>query len=303
MRTKIGAPVRTKTGARVCAPRPARLFARQTVVFDAWPLLTLAPPLTSVWHARAGVDAANGRGGELTVEASEKPNVRKRLAADRTRRTSKADQVYVEIKEAILSGGLGPGAAIDKLALCARLGVSRFPITAAINRLAFERLVVIEPQHGSFVAKIAAVDVREWMMIRRALECEIAGEAARALPAEAAREIERNLRYQLAAAEAGDVPGFYALDVEFHKLIVDGMALRHVREILDGLRSHLERVRRLSLSPPGRLPSAYAEHRAIFEAIMAGNAPAASAAMRAHLDETTATFERIAEQNPDDFDG
>lgn len=239
----------------------------------------------------------------MAVQTSEKPSTRKRLVADRARRTSKADQVYTEIKEAILSGALAPGGAIDKLALCARLGVSRFPVTAAINRLAFERLVVIEPQHGSFVAKIAANDVREWMMIRRALEAEIAAEAARGLPAETQREIERNLRYQQAAAEAGDVAGFYVLDVEFHKLIVDGLALRHAREILDGLRSHLERVRRIALSPPGRLPSAHAEHKRIFDAILSKDGPGAAAAMRAHLDETTATFERIAEQNPENFIG
>ena len=239
----------------------------------------------------------------MAVQTSEKSSARKRLVADRARRTSKADQVYTEIKEAILSGALAPGGAIDKLALCAKLGVSRFPVTAAINRLAFERLVVIEPQHGSFVAKIAANDVREWMMIRRALEAEIAAEAARGLPAEAQREIERNLRYQQAAAEAGDVAGFYVLDVEFHKLIVDGLALRHAREILDGLRSHLERVRRIALSPPGRLPSAHAEHKRIFDAILSGNGADAAAAMRAHLDETTATFERIAVQNPENFIG
>ncbi|MFT4096677.1 MAG: GntR family transcriptional regulator [Rhodoblastus sp.] len=239
----------------------------------------------------------------MAVEASEKTSTRKRLAADRARRTSKADQVYGEIKEAILSGALAPGGAIDKLALCDKLGVSRFPVTAAINRLAFERLVVIEPQHGSFVAKIAANDVREWMMIRRALEAEIASVAARGMPGDTQREIERNLRYQQAAAEAGDVAGFYFLDVEFHKLIVDGMALRHSREILDGLRSHLERVRRIALSPPGRLPTACAEHRRIFDAIVARDGPGAGAAMRAHLDETTATFERIAEQNPDNFIG
>ena len=239
----------------------------------------------------------------MAVQTSEKSSARKRLVADRARRTSKADQVYTEIKEAILSGALAPGGAIDKLALCAKLGVSRFPVTAAINRLAFERLVVIEPQHGSFVAKIAANDVREWMMIRRALEAEIAAEAARGLPADAQREIERNLRYQQAAAEAGDVAGFYVLDVEFHKLIVDGLALRHAREILDGLRSHLERVRRIALSPPGRLPSAHAEHKRIFDAILSGNGADAAAAMRAHLDETTATFERIAVQNPENFIG
>ncbi|MDE2364815.1 MAG: GntR family transcriptional regulator [Hyphomicrobiales bacterium] len=229
---------------------------------------------------------------------------RKRLAGERERRTSKADQVYLDIKESILSGALAPGGAIDKIALCERLGVSRFPVTAAINRLAFERLVVIEPQHGSFVAKISSSDVREWMLIRRAIEAEISREAGRAKLAEdSMRALERNLRYQQAAAEADDVAGFYALDVEFHKIIVDGLALPHAREILDSLRSHLERVRRIVLSPPGRLPKAYAQHRHVYDMIEKRDPAAAAEAMRAHLDDTTAMFERIAAEHPETFTG
>ena len=100
---------------------------------------------------------------------------------------SKADQVYDELKESILAGRLEPGESIDKSALCVRLGVSRFPVSAAVSRLAFENLVVIEPQHGSFVARISAADVRERMFIRRALEGEIAAEAARRMPRKGSR--------------------------------------------------------------------------------------------------------------------
>src|SRR5579872_4915106 len=144
-------------------------------------------------------------------------------SGEESRRASKADQVYDEIKEAILSGSFEPGMAIDKVELCNRLGMSRFPVTTAINRLAYERLVVIEPQHGSFVAKISADDVRELLLIRRALEAEIAGEAAQRLTSEALEKLERNLRYQAAAVEAQDYSGFYALDVEFHRILIGGL--------------------------------------------------------------------------------
>ncbi len=225
----------------------------------------------------------------------------RRVAVGDQRRASKADQVYGEIKEAILSGALEPGVAIDKVDLCRRLQMSRFPVTTAINRLAYERLVIIEPQHGSFVAKISADDVRELMLIRRALESEIAGEAARRLPAAALDDIERNLRYQVTAMEARDYSGFYTLDVEFHRLIVSQLSLTHAREILESLRSHLERVRRLLLTPPGRLPKTVAEHRAIADALAAGDAKRATDAMHAHLEQTTALFEACVKQRPNLF--
>ena len=214
------------------------------------------------------------------------------------RRGSKAEQVYAELKSAILTGLLEPGAAIDKLALCARLGVSRFPVSTAINRLAFERLVVIEPQHGSFVGKIAAHDVREWMMIRRGLETEMAGELARALPPETRTGLERNLRYQQAAAEAGDLSGFYAQDIEFHRLIADGLRLSQSIAILEGLRSSLERIRRLLLTPPDRMFVSLAEHQAIVAALVKGDRLAAREAMRIHLKMTTALFEDFAVARP-----
>ena len=218
------------------------------------------------------------------------------------RRTrSKADQVYAQVKESILSGMLSPGSAIDKVALCQRLNVSRFPVSAAINRLAYERLVVIEPQHGSFVARLAISDMREWMMIRRALEIEIVGELALDVPEAARSGLERNLRYQQAACDAADSSGFYALDVEFHRLLVGALGLRQVVEILEGLRSHLERLRRLLLAPPDRMINACAEHQRIVAAMEAGDRAGAQEAMRTHLDQTTRLFENFALQFPDLF--
>ena len=166
------------------------------------------------------------------------------------RASSKAEQVYEAVKEAILSGALEPGEPIDKLALCESLGVSRFPVSAALSRLAFERLVLVEPQHGSFVTRISAQDVRERLFIRRAIEGEIAAEAARRLKNEGRAALEENLREAAIAAESGDRPRFYALDVGFHAALTAHFGLERSGEILDGIRAHLERVRRL-LMPPG----------------------------------------------------
>jgi DNA-binding GntR family transcriptional regulator len=214
------------------------------------------------------------------------------------KRLSKAGHVYDEIKEAILSGLLEPGSPIDKSALCERLGMSRFPVTTAINRLAYDRLVVIEPQHGSFVAKIALSDVRECMLIRSAIEAEIAAEAAKKGSAALADELARNLRYQAAAATANDRSGLYALDVEFHRAICISLDLHQASSILESLRSHLERIRRILMTPAGRMASTVTEHRAIVTAIASADSEAARLAMRRHLAQTAALFDSFAQQNP-----
>jgi DNA-binding GntR family transcriptional regulator len=212
---------------------------------------------------------------------------------------SKAEQVYGELKEAILAGALEPGAPIDKLALCERLGVSRFPVSAAVSRLAFESLVVIEPQHGSFVARISGAEVRERMFIRRALECEIAAEAARRLPKDGLAALADNLARSREAVDAGDRPGFYALDVGFHHVLTTHLGLGRSSEVLDGLRTHLERVRRMLMLPSGRIRETLAEHLAIVAAIAAADAGAARSAMDRHLAVTADNFESFARERPE----
>ena len=212
---------------------------------------------------------------------------------------SKADQVYDELKEAILAGKVEPGELIDKAALCERLGVSRFPVSAAVSRLAFENLVVIEPQHGSFVARISVADVRERMFIRRALEIEIAAEAARRLPREGLEALEENLALERKAVEAGDRVSFYTQDVAFHQVLTTHLALPRTAEILDSVRAHLERVRRLLMLTPGRIRHTLAEHSAIVGAIAAGDIESARVAMDRHLTETTGQFESFARERPE----
>lgn len=228
--------------------------------------------------------------------------LRREAAEGATRpRYSKAEQVYRELRDQILAGELAPGTAIDKLTLCDKLGVSRFPVQAAINRLAFERLVTIAPQHGSFVARMSPAAVREYQMIRRALECEIAEMAATRLTEADRAAIAENLRAQERLAAEGDVSGFYTLDVAFHQLIARPLALAHAIDALEAARTHLERMRRMLLSPRGRLAKALAEHKALSEAVATGDPVAARGAMRAHLDSAAAAFEQIFRERPELF--
>ena len=216
----------------------------------------------------------------------------------RERVGSKAEQVYETVKEAILSGELEAGQAIDKLSLCEKLDVSRFPVSAALGRLAFERLVRIEPQHGSFVAPISAGGVRENLFVRRALEGEIAAQAAAELSEDGRADLAANLAEAQAAAESGDRALFYALDVGFHALLTQHLGLHRSEEILDSVRQQLERPRRLLMTPPGRMQQTLSEHRAVLAAIEARAPEAARTAMAAHINTVAETFEALAKAKP-----
>ena len=214
------------------------------------------------------------------------------------RAPGKAELAYEAIREAILSGAWEPGAAIDKTALCEKLGVSRFPVSAALGRLGLERLVRVEPQHGSFVAPISASDVREHLFVRAALESAVAQRAAVELDDDSRADLAANLEEAEAAAAAQDHPLFYNLDVGFHAGLSAPMGLSRTAEILVGVRSHLERVRRLLMTPRGRLPETLTEHRAVLAAVLSGDPEAARAAMADHIAAVSSTFEALARDKP-----
>jgi DNA-binding GntR family transcriptional regulator len=64
----------------------------------------------------------------------------------------------------------------------------------------------------------------------------------------------------------------------------------------------MDRVRFLSFEGATPLPELIRQHRAIAEAIAAGRADAAEAAMRTHLREILASLPRIAAAHPDFFE-
>jgi GntR family transcriptional regulator, rspAB operon transcriptional repressor len=218
-------------------------------------------------------------------------------------RQSKVDRVYLALKQAIVSGELAPLTPVDKGEWSARFEVSRLSITSAINRLAFESLVVVQPQRGSYVSKIRLVDVKQWMMMRRLLEIEVAALCATELPERAIDQLSQNLTYQRAALDSDDLAGFHELDTRFHRQMTNGLDLRRVGEALDSLRMHLDRVRRTLLPAPGRIEATYAEHRAIFEAIAERRPERAADSMRAHLGSVLRELEDFVSQHPGFFEG
>lgn len=217
-------------------------------------------------------------------------------------RQSKADRVYLSLKQAIVSGALPPDALIDKIELSTRFQVSRLSVTAAVNRLAFERLVVVEPQRGSYVAKIRLDDARQWMLIRRALEMEVVATCARELPEAAIERLARNIAYQRTALDAGDMQGFHELDTVLHLQLVDGLGWGRVAEVLEPVRTHLERVRRTLLPEPGRMNRTFAEHQEIYRAIAAREPDAAREAMERHLNQVLRELEIFVARHPGFFE-
>jgi DNA-binding GntR family transcriptional regulator len=216
----------------------------------------------------------------------------------RTGRGGTVQRVQDVVRDAIVKLDLPPGTFIDKAALCARLGVSRFPVSEALGRLAAEGFVEVMPQRGTRVARIDLADCRQAMFIRRALEAEAMRTIAPRADAALLAALDRNLRDQKAALGADHGARFHELDLELHELLLDVLGYERVKHAVEAARASLDRAR-LFMCTPQRQVSTLEEHRAIVGALKRRDADAAVRAMEGHLDAVMTELIEFAGRNPD----
>ncbi|RKP54692.1 GntR family transcriptional regulator [Pararobbsia silviterrae] len=215
-------------------------------------------------------------------------------------RGSLTDAVEQALREAIVTLAFEPGMMIDKIAVCERMGVSRFPVSAALAKLAHAGLVEVLPQRGTRVKPIALDDIRQHLFIRSALEVETVRTVARLRDRAIVDALAANLDAQRALAGDGDRLAFHVLDLAFHEILLDAVKLPRVKEVVAVSRHALDRARQL-LASRERLAHTLDEHERIFKAIRDADADAAARAMHTHLDEVVAELHRSAQARPDLF--
>jgi DNA-binding GntR family transcriptional regulator len=227
------------------------------------------------------------------------------MRIDRVRRMplgSASRLVYTSLREAIIAADLEPGLRISENELAERLAVSRTPVREALVRLRDDRLVQIVPQLGTFVTRISTAAVEDAQFVREALEC-----AAIRLAAERAGERDiANLRAlvlrQVQACDEADHAGFAVLDDEFHAAICEISGRGLVWELAQRAKSHLNRVRRLSLPQPHYLGEMVDEHRLVLDAVADGSPDRAETALRHHLRMVLSALPAVRAEHPDYFE-
>jgi GntR family transcriptional regulator, rspAB operon transcriptional repressor len=216
-------------------------------------------------------------------------------------RGSLTDAVEEALKEAIVTLALEPGMMIDKMAVCERMGVSRFPVSAALARLEHAGLVEVLPQRGTRVKPIGIDDIRQHLFIRSALEVETVRGVAAMHDEATLAALAANLDKQRSLAGTGERLAFHVLDLAFHEILLDAVKLPRVKEIVAVSRNALDRARQL-LASPERLAHTFDEHERIYDALRAGDADTAAKAMHDHLDQVVAELHRSAKVRPDVFE-
>lgn len=196
------------------------------------------------------------------------------------------DQVYSQIKRAILDGTLEPGTAITESQLATSLGVSRTPIRKAVPRLEQEGFIVDVPLKGYQVAGISSRDIHETYQLREIVECQLVRETAPFLTPEELDEMEDLLNQADGALKKNDHQKFLDASRMFHHSFDRKYGNRRISELLSSLDEHVYRFVSIHLKNQ-RVQTSLAftirEHRQILQAIRKGDVEGAVALTREHL--------------------
>lgn len=212
-------------------------------------------------------------------------------------------QVFDCLKMSILDMTFAPGQAISEPEIGAALGVSRTPVREAFARLRAIDLVTTLPSRGSYVTKLNQVKIQEAQYLREALEvANVQFLIDHGLPETAEVALRDNLDQQGLAVQTGAPRAFFQLDDAFHLLLAEATGFARAAVVLGHEKAQLDRLRMLSLDDTRRSEVLVAQHRQLFEAIVARDADAALAVARPHLRSVLATLQGLATDHRDFFE-
>lgn len=221
------------------------------------------------------------------------------LAASDTQETARAYALRT-LRDKIISLELAPGSLISENELAAQMGLSRTPVREAFIKLAELKLLQVLPQRGSMVTLLDYDLVEEAQFMRETLESAMVERCCQqGIQAEERMALEENLHLQ-ALNQQGNPRRFLELDDAFHRGLFAATNLLEVHKLMNSITVHFDRVRALALFTAREL-KLVEDHRAIFDAVLRGDAAAAKQRMHKHLTRYQIDKEAIMRQYPQYF--
>lgn len=206
--------------------------------------------------------------------------------------------VLARLRAAILNGEFAPRQRLVETEIAERFSTSRFVLRNALNRLATEGLVELQPNRGARVREISVEEAVEITEIRRAVEGLVASRAAERVTDTQIAAL-RVLGHEMAGAVArSDMIRYTELNGRLHGTVRDIGRHASATRIIEQLNGQMVRHQfRLSLVP-GRPAVSLPEHLEIIDAICARDPDRAERVMRAHLSSVVAALAAFAGQRP-----
>lgn len=191
--------------------------------------------------------------------------------------------IYEGLRRGILRGEIQPGHRLVEEPLAFSLGASRTPVREALQRLWQESLVEKLRYGGYEVRRITAKEIEEIFGIRSVLESYAAVLATRRMDSVLMGELQEIIDRSRATLETGDLEGFISLNTEFHDRLYRASGSERLYRMIQELRDHFYRFRRVILSR-GRMPGvSLKDHGLMMKAMARRDEKKVEALVRNHI--------------------
>lgn len=196
------------------------------------------------------------------------------------------DELLERLRDMIVSCELAPDTKIPEKELCERFGVSRTPLREALKVLAYEGLVVLQPNRGAAVSPLTIDDLQDIFPIYSRLEA-LAGELAcrRCSDAEIA-EIRALHEEMILHYRARSRKRHFELNELIHERIHACSGNPTLVAMLRSMSSRLRRARIYANVAEDRWADAIREHEKIIDALQAHDCPRFAELLKTHMENT-----------------
>ncbi|MDH7796023.1 MULTISPECIES: GntR family transcriptional regulator [unclassified Beijerinckia] len=198
--------------------------------------------------------------------------------------TTLATSLTAQLRHAIVSGQLAPGARLSLVQLREEFGVSLSPLREALSRLSSEGLILIEDQRGYRVPPMSEEDQTHVTRMRSEFEIFALREAIAKGDLEWESKVTAAL-YILNKTERKTKTGFDDWERahrEFHLTLISACRMPLLLQFCSVLHDHSDRYRRVYLIHSEEKANT-TEHKAITEAALARKADLACRLLEKHI--------------------
>lgn len=189
--------------------------------------------------------------------------------------------VLEELRNRIIGGDWEPGERLFEDQIAADLDVSRNPVREALQALAAEGFVELEPRRGARVATMSKERARELFEVREALEGLVAALAAVRRDDHDLAVMREVVELGQRAAASSDLASLPALNTRFHDAIATAAGNQMLTDTIERLRHLIEWIYVQRITQ--RAPRSWAEHAEIVDAIAGADAEVAERVARRHI--------------------
>jgi DNA-binding GntR family transcriptional regulator len=205
---------------------------------------------------------------------------------------SRADHVYLALKQDIFNFRLLPGDSFTESEVAERMAVSRTPVREALFRLERDGYLKVHFRSGWSVKPFDFQQFEDLYDLRLVLETA----SIRKLSAQTdPTGLEELTAFWMVPQEQrlADELTVSTHDEQFHVKLVESAGNLEISRVHTDVMERIRIVRRLDFTQPHRIEKTYDEHSLILEAIMHHRADQAIMLLRAHIEASKAEVRKI----------